>query len=100
MVTEGELRKKIDRLTEKSRIVIERYALIKQQRDAALTKVADLEKSLGERDLLISELQRQVEFLKVATLVAPDREEVKNARAILSEMVRDIDKCIVELSDP
>lgn len=100
MVTEGELRKKIDRLTEKARIVIDRYALIKKQRDAALQRVNALESLLAERDNTVSDLQRQVEFLKVATVVAPDREEVKRARAIISELVRDIDKCLIELSEP
>lgn len=97
--TAGEFRQKFDRITEKTRIVIERYSLIKEQRDKARQRVAELEALLKQRDILISDLQRQVEFLKVATIVAPDREEVKRTRAILAELVREIDKCIIELSD-
>ena len=44
-------------------------------------------------------LQAEVEFLKVATTISPDRADVEATRATLSRLVREIDKCITELND-
>ena len=46
----------------------------------------------------IADLRHQVEYLKVATSIAPSREAVEQSRAVLSELVREIDKCIADLT--
>lgn len=46
----------------------------------------------------IDDLNRQIEYLKVASVLTPNHHDVEETRAILSELVREIDKCINQLS--
>ena len=95
----GEFQQLIDRINAKARIVVERYALILSQRDSALERVAELERRLEEQQREISALKRDNEYLRISTTLAPSRTDVEQTRAMLSEMVREIDKCIGELND-
>ncbi|MDE6461687.1 MAG: hypothetical protein K2L32_02790 [Muribaculaceae bacterium] len=38
------------------------------------------------------------EYLTVASVIAHDRAEVESARSLLAGLVRDVDRCIAELS--
>ena len=89
----------IDRVNAKTQILLDRYALIERRRKQSAERVVELE---GEVEKLRAENQRlrtEVEFLRIATTVVPDRTDVALTRAYLSELVREIDKCITELND-
>jgi len=47
----------------------------------------------------LNRLQQEVEYLKVVTTLNPDRKDVEKSRAFISELVREIDKCISELKE-
>lgn len=95
----GEFQQTIERINAKARIVAERYALILEQRDSALRRVAELEETLEKCQREIDGLKRQNEYLRMSTTLAPSRADVEHTRAVLSELVREIDKCIAELND-
>lgn len=95
----GEFQQTIERINAKARIVAERYALILEQRDSALRRVAELEETLEKCQREIDALKRQNEYLRMSTTLAPSRADVEHTRAVLSELVREIDKCIAELND-
>ena len=44
-------------------------------------------------------LRQRIEHLTVVTTLAPDHRDVEHTRAFLSGLLRDIDKCISELSE-
>ena len=91
-----ELQQTLNRTSEKARIILERYAIMK-------TRLAELKAKAGELEQVLektrAENQRLVEFLKMAAVVAPDRADIERTRAILSGLVREIDRCIVDLND-
>lgn len=95
----GELQQKIQRIEAKARIVVERYALIAAERDRALERVAELEAEIARLERQLAERQAETEYLKVAMTMAPTREDTARARAILSDLVREIDICISELKE-
>ncbi len=95
----GEFQQTFERVAAKARIVAQRYKLIEQQRDQALEQVGLLEEELRRRDREVLDLRRQVEFLRAATTIAPERSDVERTRAILSSLVRDIDACIADLNN-
>ena len=95
----GELQQKTDRIAAKARIVVERYALIAAQRDEALARVAELEGIVARLEKKISRLEQQEMYLRAAMSFAPTREETARAKALLTEMVREIDLCISELKE-
>lgn len=95
----GELQQTIDRINAKTQILLDRYALIRQQRQQAVERIRELEAELGSLRAENQRLRTEAEFLKVATTIAPTRADVARSRALLAELVREIDKCITELND-
>jgi len=95
----SEFQQVIDRVTAKMQLLLDRYALIDERREQAVQRVADLEKEVARLQEENRRLAAEVEFLKVATTISPDRADVEATRATLSKLVREIDKCITELNE-
>lgn len=95
----GELQQKIQRIEAKARVVVERYAMVVAERDKALERVALLEAEVQQLQRHIGRQQAEAEYLKVAMTIAPTREDTARARAVLSELMREIDICISELKE-
>ncbi len=64
-----------------------------------MARVAELEAELENSRKLAGKLQQEVEFLKIATTIAPERKDVEQTRALLAELIREIDKCIADLKE-
>lgn len=94
-----ELQQTIDRVNAKTQILLERYALIRRRRDEAEAKVAELEAALTKLQAENENLHRQIEFLQIATTLTPSRKDVERSRTLLTELVREIDKCIADLNE-
>lgn len=69
------------------------------QRDKALQQVIDHEATIREQALTIERLRQQVEYLTVVTTALPDSADVEKSRAVLTNLVREIDKCINDLTE-
>lgn len=95
----GEFQQIIDRINAKSQLILERYAMVSRQRSEALERIDELESQLRRLQADNERLSREVEFLRIATTIAPDRKDVADTRAMLSELVREIDRCISDLDD-
>lgn len=95
----GEFQQTLERVAAKARIVAQRYKLIERQRDEALERAEFLQEELRRRDRDILDLRRQVEFLRTATTIAPERADVARARALLASLVREIDASIADLNN-
>ena len=95
----NELQQTLARIINKSNILVEKYhALMSANAELASEKeqlVEEIEKMKRANELL----QQENEYLKLARVVAPDLNDVENARATISTLVRDIDKCIAQLND-
>lgn len=95
----GEFQQIIDRINAKSQLILERYVMVSRQRSEALERIDELESQLRRLQADNERLSREVEFLRIATTIAPDRKDVADTRAMLSELVREIDRCISDLDD-
>lgn len=95
----GELRQTIERLRAKMLVASDRFNIVREQRDAAQERVAQLEKELDASRKTIEKLSQEVEFLRIATTIAPERKDVEQTRAMLSQLVREIDNCIADLKE-
>lgn len=95
----GEFQQTLERVAAKASIVAQRYKLVERQRDEALERAGALEEELRRRDREIQDLRRQVEFLRTALTIAPERSDVERARSVLASLVREIDACIADLNN-
>lgn len=94
----SDLSQRIESIEAKARLIVERYARVRQSAQKAEERIAELERELAERDRLIEGLRRQTEYLKVTSVLTPDHRDVETTRTRLSELVREIDRCIDKLS--
>lgn len=95
----GELQQTIERLKAKMLVVTDRFTFVCNERDAAQARVQELEKELDSARKTIDRLTQEVEFLRIATTIAPERKDVEHTRALLAELVREIDNCIADLKE-
>lgn len=95
----SDLQQTVDRLRAKMLVVSDRFSLVCAERDRALERIAGLEQELERSRSRVSKLEQEVEFLKIATTIAPDRKDVEQTRALLAGLVREIDKCIADLKE-
>ncbi len=94
-----ELQQTVDRIAAKSRIVFERYEIMKRQVKADAERIARLEEDLAVTRAENEKLRSRIEYLGIAATVAPGREDVERTRALLAKLVREIDRCIADLND-
>lgn len=94
-----DLQNRLDQIKVKSGMLVERYKQERQQREQLQEAVSDCERQIKELKQQIARLKEENEMLKLNGLVSPSREDVENSRTILSKLVRDIDRCIADLTE-
>lgn len=95
----ADLQQLVQSLKAKHQKLVERHLLTINQRDEALRQIQDLEHTIKEQQRDIERLNQQVEYLTVVTTALPDRDDIDKSRALLTNLVREIDKCINDLND-
>lgn len=94
-----ELEQTLDRLGEKSRFLVERYRVVAQQRNQALSRIEELKQALQAREKEVEKLKLKVEYMTLASSIAPDKSALDKTAAIITGLVRDIDRCIADLKE-
>lgn len=94
----GDLQQKIDRIRSKTELLLERYRLLLQEKEAAESRIEELIHTVERQQAEIDRLKQDNEYLAVVTTIVPDRENVEKSRAFLSKLMQEIDKCILELT--
>lgn len=92
------LQERIEKIQAKAALMVDRYERLRRMLDEANVRIEDLTATVERQRREIAERDRQIEYLKVASVLTPDHRDVGATRALLSELVREIDKCINQLS--
>lgn len=99
MLMAGELQKKIDRVNTKTQLLLDRYTILLQRRESDLAQIAELQAEIETLRKENGRLQQENDFLKIATTIAPTRNDANSTRELLTRLVREIDKCITDLNE-
>lgn len=94
-----DLKARLDSISNKAKLLTELYVALRQEKQTADCRIEELNNIVNNQQKEIERLTQEVEYLKIATTIVPDRNQVENSRAILSKLVREIDKCILELKE-
>lgn len=89
----------VDQLKEKTQLLAARYTETCSQRDAALRRAEDLDYTVRQQEKTIQRLSQQVEYLTIVSTIIPSRDDIETSRSMLSDLVREIDKCITDLTE-
>jgi small-conductance mechanosensitive channel len=82
----------------KVKVVIDRQNMLVEQIEAERAENRALRADLKRLQADLRRLQADNVNLTVANHIAPTREKVAESKAVLSGLVRDIDRCIAELT--
>lgn len=95
----ADLEQSLQRIAEKSRFLVERYKALSARESESRQRIAVLEQELQKAQATIERLTVENEYLTLASNFAPDRESRENARTIVADLVREIDRCIADLKE-
>lgn len=94
----GTLQQQLDSIRAKATVLVERYNKLAQAHRQALSSVVELEGRLAESEARRAELENEIGMLRSSAVIAPTGGDIHQARRFLSELLREIDKCISDLT--
>lgn len=94
-----DLQTRLNSLKAKTQVLVEKYTALEADRRRLEALLAERDEAIGQRDRLIADLQRRIEYLRASVAVSPSREDVEQTRSLIAGLVREIDKCILDLTD-
>ncbi len=95
----SDLQQTLQRISRKTEFLTERYNEVLRGKTSAEARVKELEQTVTRLNEEIQQLKSRIEYLTVVTVAHPDRRDVEFSRAKLTKLVREIDRCISELSE-
>lgn len=94
-----DLQQLINSLSAKSQVLTERYAVVVDQRDRALETNRQLRTALRKSQTEVEQLRARLELLSISLNMNPGSPgDISATRTMLSDLLREIDKCISELN--
>lgn len=94
-----ELQSRLRSLQTKATLLTERYTTLLRQKQLQDNEMLQLRHTVKRQQERISLLEQQLEHMRVITPLTVDGADLEQSRAVLTQLVRDIDKCIAELTD-
>ena len=75
------------------------YAVLQKENKSLLQKNEDLQREVAAQQKKIEELEHKYEALRVAKTMVGSKEDKHLTKLKINTLIREIDRCIVELSD-
>ncbi len=94
----GELKQTIERVSNKAKILVERYHVLLESKRQDDARILEQDAMILAQKKEIESLRQQVEYLQIATNVIPDNSQTERTRTLISTLVREIDRCINDLT--
>lgn len=92
-----DFKQQLDSVSAKLLVLSERYHKLDESYRAARAEITELKATLLAHEREIDRLKVDNEYLTVASTVGGNRENREAVRALIADLVRDIDRCITDL---
>ncbi len=79
--------------------LLEVYTFLKEENEFLYQKIATLEHQLSEKTQQLSDNEKSYQSLKIAKTIEGSNESTRETKLKINALIRNIDKCIVQLSD-
>ncbi len=93
----SDLHQQIERVRAKTLVLSEKYAMTRASLEEAREQITDLKAKIMSRDKTIQDLKAKVEYLTVVSVIEHDAGSVEASRAIIADLLKEVDKCIRDL---
>lgn len=84
-------------LEDKLKNLLSNYEFLKKENEILLQNTTQLQNKLIEREQLLVKQKEQYDLLKVAKTIEGSNTSTKDTKLKINALVREIDKCIVQL---
>lgn len=93
-----DLQQRLSALAQKAELVARKFQTAEADGQEKALRISRLEQTVAERDAEISALKERIGYLEATLAVAGQGENVADTRRLLQSFVRDIDRCISDLT--
>ncbi|MFD0993559.1 hypothetical protein [Tenacibaculum geojense] len=94
----SETLKSIHLLEDKLQQLLSNYEFLKEENETLLQNNAKLHLLLKEKEQQLQQQQDKYELLKVAKTIEGSKENTRNTKLKINALIREIDKCIIQLN--
>ncbi|MBR1882034.1 MAG: hypothetical protein IJ808_03310 [Muribaculaceae bacterium] len=94
----SEIQDTLARLKSKCYVLVQKYQALNAQHAQVSEELEKAQSTIASMRQQIEKLNHENYYLKMASSLAPSSEQVKESKATLSKIVRDIDRCISQLN--
>lgn len=94
-----DLESRISRIESKLVVMLEKYRRLEAEKEEYQRKTAELAGDVDKLTKQIEQLKLDNDYLRMARAINSSAAELSQSKAILTQLVRDVDKCIAQLTD-
>lgn len=94
-----DIQQRIASIQAKAHVLAQRYGAMKGRLTSAEAKIVELTAVIAEQEAELDRLRSELGYLKNAASLTASGGDVAQTREVISGLVREIDKCIRDLSD-
>ena len=87
------------KLENRIEVLVSNYEFLKKENEILLQNVSSLQKEILDQKQLIVNQQKEYDLLKIAKTIEGSSSESKNTKLKLNALIREIDKCIIQLQE-
>ena len=93
----SDLREQIERVQSKTRVLGEKYSMLRASYDKARQEIGELKSQVLARDEAIEQLKLKVEYLTVSAAIQMDGSDLAETRAMVADLIKELDRSISDL---
>jgi uncharacterized coiled-coil DUF342 family protein len=95
----SDLKQAVNSIESKLRTLLENYDFLKEENEYLIKRIALLENQLEHEKKQFDEFEKKYNSLKVAKTIEGSKEDRRETKLKINALIRDIDECIVQLSE-
>ena len=89
----------VNLVEDKLKKLLENYHFLKEENEFLFNKIALLENELVEGKQLLNDIEEKYQTLKIAKTIEGSKEDRRETKLKINALIREIDTCIVQLSE-
>ena len=89
----------VNLVEDKLKILLENYTFLKEENELLLQKVTTLEHQLVKEKQQVLAIEKNYQSLKIAKTIEGSNEDRRETKLKINALIREIDACIVQLSE-